>query len=264
MKKYVWLVVLLLGLLAAAPVSADPEEENGGRIADIQERGVLLVGTTGDYRPMSFLDEENETYEGFDVELAQRLAEALGVDTVEFVPTTWPQLLQDTVDGKFDVAMCGITKTAVREEAADMSRGYLTFGKTILVRSADADKYRTLEDLNRPEVRVMVNPGGTNEKFAKEKLPKATLLIHPKNAEIPALVADGKADVMITETMEARRCVRDDSRLAAPLINKPFTENHFGILMMRQEDDLLPFINQWMEDIEADGTLADMETRYIK
>ena len=110
----------------------------------------------------------------------------------------------------------------------------------------------------------MVNPGGTNEKFAKEKLPKATLLIHPKNAEIPALVADGKADVMITETMEARRCVRDDSRLAAPLIDKPFTENHFGILMMRQEDDLLPFINQWMEDIEADGTLADMETRYIK
>ena len=145
-----------------------------------------------------------------------------------------------------------------------MSRGYLTFGKTILVRSVDADKYRTLEDLNRPEVRVMVNPGGTNEKFAKEKLPKATLLIHPKNAEIPALVADGKADVMITETMEARRCVRDDSRLAAPLIDKPFTENHFGILMMRQEDDLLPFINQWMEDIEADGTLADMEARYIK
>ena len=83
----------------------------------------------------------------------------------------------------------------------------------------------------------MVNPGGTNEKFAKEKLPKATLLIHPKNAEIPALVADGKADVMITETMEARRCVRDDSRLAAPLIDKPFTENHFGILMMRQEDE---------------------------
>lgn len=264
MKKYVVLTLILVSMLLTASAAADPEDETGGRIAAIQERGVLLVGTTGDYRPMSFLNEESNSYEGFDIELAQRLAEAIGVDTVEFVPTTWGSLLQDTVDGKFDVAMSGITKTAAREAIVSMSRGYLTFGKTILVRAEDRGKYRSLEDLNQPGVRVMVNPGGTNEKFAQEKLPRATLLLHAKNTEIPAMIAASKADVMITETMEARHYIQADPHLAAPLLDKPFTENHFGIMMMKQDDDLLPFVNQWMDELETDGTLAEMTTRYLQ
>ena len=54
-----------------------------------------------------------------------------------------------------------------------MSDGYLCNGKTILCRVADADRYQSLEDLDKPEVRVMVNPGGLNEKFANENLPHA-------------------------------------------------------------------------------------------
>ena len=81
----------------------------------------------------------------------------------------------------------------------------MLFGKTILCRKADAKKFKSEDDLNKKSVRVMVNPGGTNEKFALANLPDCTLLVHPQNAEIPGLIAEGKADVMITETMEARR-----------------------------------------------------------
>ena len=110
----------------------------------------------------------------------------------------------------------------------------------------------------------MVNPGGTNEKFAKANLPQATLLVHQQSAEIPGLVAEGKADVMITETMEARRYVRDNNKLAAPLVNAPFTKNNFGIMMKKGDQDFLNFVNLWMEEVQFNGTLDQLEAKYIK
>lgn len=234
-----------------------------GKVEDIQARGTLLVGSTGDYKPMSYLNKETGKYEGFDCEVVQLLAQSLGVK-VEYVPTTWKTLQADTMAGKFDIAMSGITRTFAREQKMNMSHGYLTFGKTILCRKADAKKFKSQADLNNKNVRVMVNPGGTNEKFAVANLPDCTLLVHSQNAEIPSLIAEGKADVMITETMEARRCVRDDARLAAPLIDDPFTKNHFGILMAKGDQDWLNYVNFFMEEKEMDGTLAKLEDQYIK
>ena len=220
------LAATMLGIGGLMPTA------EAGKIEDIQARGALLVGSTGDYKPMSYLNKETGKYEGFDVEVAELLAKSLGVK-VEYVPTTWKTLTADTMSGKFDIAICGITRTFARAQKMDMSHGYLLFGKTILCRKADAKKFKSEADLNKKSVRVMVNPGGTNEKFALANLPDCTLLVHPQNAEIPGLIAEGKADVMITETMEARRYTRDDARLAAPLLDDPFTRNQFGILMQK-------------------------------
>ena len=117
--------------------------------------------------------------------MAASLAKKLGVK-LEYVPTTWKTLTADTLAGKFDVAMCGITVTDARKKEMAMSEPYLTFGKTILVTKTKAGQFKSLADVNKPSVRVMYNPGGTNEKFAKESTPKAQLIMHEQNAEIPA------------------------------------------------------------------------------
>ena len=88
---------------------------------------------------------------------------------------------------KFDLAIGGITITDARREIMDMSEGYLGNGKTILCRTEDATRFQSLADIDKPEVRVMVNPGGLNEKFANENLTHATIIVHPKNEEIPSL-----------------------------------------------------------------------------
>ena len=228
----------------------------------IREAGVLRVGTAGDYKPMSFLDPETGTYWGFDTELAEDLAAALGV-RIEYVPTSWPTLMEDTLAGKFDLAICGITVTDARKEQALMSDGYLRNGKTVLCRAEDADRYTSLEAINRPEVRVMENPGGLNEKFARENLPDATLVIHDVNQEIPGLVASGEADVMITEVMEAGYYVGQDSRLAAPTIYEPFTNGQLGVLMPNGSEDLLAYVNGFLEEERANGRLDELAEKYI-
>ena len=231
-------------------------------VTRIQERGTLQVGTTGDYRPLSFR-EDDRRYWGFGIEVAGEIAKRLGV-SIEFIPTSWPTLTADVLvePQKFDLAIGGITITDARRETMLMSEGYLANGKTILCRASEADRYQSLADIDKPEVRVMVNPGGLNEKFANENLTHATIIVHQKNEEIPSLIAEGKADVMITEITEAPYYVQTDTRLAAPLLNTPFNHGEIGVLMRKGQDDLLQMVNATIRQMKVDGSLRKLHEKY--
>ena len=233
-----------------------------GKVAQIAEHGTLLVGTTGDYRPLSYREADGN-YWGFGIEVAGKIAERLGV-SIEFVQTSWPTLTADVLaePQTFDMAIGGITITDARWETLLMSDGYLCNGKTILCRASEADRYRSLVDIDRPEVRVMVNPGGLNEKFALANLTQAQIIVHERNEEIPSLVAEGQADVMITEITEAPWYVQNDARLSAPLLSSPFTHGEIGVLMRKGQDDLLALVNAVIAQMKADGSLRGLHEKY--
>lgn len=249
-------------LIVAAVLFAGCGTVQSDSLSAVRQRGVLLVGATGDYKPMSFREPATGKYWGFDAALAEDLARDLGVK-LEYVPTSWPTLMQDTLAGKFDLAICGITITADRKQQALMSDGYLGNGKTVLCRVADAGKYVSLAAINRPDVRVMENPGGLNEKFARKHLPHATLIIHPVNEEIPGLVASGKADVMITEIMEAAYYCSKDKRLAAPLLDAPFTRGELGALLPPGNKTLRDYINGFIAKARKNGRLEELKAEYL-
>lgn len=88
------------------------------------------------------------------------------------------------------------------------------------------------------------------------------MLLWQKNEEIPTLVAEGKADVMITEITEAPYYVQADSRLAAPLLSKPFNHGEIGILMRKGQDDLLQVVNDIIRKMKRNGTLRRLKKEY--
>ena len=233
-----------------------------GKVAEILDRGIILFGTTGDYRPLSFCEPDG-TYWGFGIDVANEIARRLGVD-IEFKKTSWPTLTADVLTEPqiFDLAIGGITITDTRRETMLMSDGYLANGKTILCRASEADRYKSLADIDKPEVTVMVNPGGLNEKFANENLTHANIVVYQKNEEIPTLVAEGAADVMITEITEAPYYVQTDTRLAAPLLNAPFTHGEIGILMRKGQEDLLQMVNNVICQMKSDGSLRKLHEKY--
>ena len=235
-----------------------------GHLEDIAARGTIRIGTTGDYIPMSYRNPRTGAYEGIDAELSQLIADSLGVK-IEYVPTSWPTLTADTLAGKFDIALCGISRNYARAKTMAMSDAYGegAFGKTILCRKSDAKKYQSLADIDKPEVRVMINPGGTNEKFAHANLKKAKLIVHQENADIPRQVAEGNADIMITETVEAARYIELNDKLAAPLMKAPFTRHSCGILMQKGDQEFLNYINFVLAELKMDGTLAKLEKKYL-
>ena len=265
MKLWILAAILILcGTVSFASCTSNDDNPSAVQptVQNIQNRGKLLVGTTGDYRPLSYREADGN-YWGFGIEMAEKIAERIGVG-IEFVQTSWPTLTADVqVEPQtFDLAIGGITITDTRKETMMMSDGYLCNGKTILCRADEADRFQSQADIDKPEVRVMVNPGGLNEKFANENLTHATIIVWQKNEEIPNQVAEGNADVMITEITEAPWYVKNDPRLAAPLLKAPFTHGEIGVLMRKGQDDLLTLVNAVIAKMKADGTLRQLHEKY--
>ncbi|MGL5545024.1 MAG: transporter substrate-binding domain-containing protein [Cetobacterium sp.] len=226
----------------------------------IVNRGILKVGTTGDYKPFTYLDKDR--YIGYDIEVAKLLAKELGVE-IEFVPTTWKTLLSDLNSEKYDIAMGGITRTVSRQIEAETSTPYLIFGKCFLVRRGEKEKYSSLEDVNRPEVRVGVNIGGTNEIFADEKLKMATIIRYKNNLDVPTAVSKGEVDVMVTETPEAIVYEREVNSLEGSMIENPVTRSQMGYLIKKDQIHFLNTINFLLNELEVKGEIGELKKKYF-
>lgn len=232
------------------------------RLDTILKRGYIRVGTTGDYKPFTYLNPKTNEYEGYDVEAAKLLAKNLGVK-VRFVPTTWPNLMSDLLADKFDIAMGGITRTMDRQKKAHLSHPYLKFGKSPLIRKEDQGKYKSLADIDQPNVKIGVNPGGTNEKFVKAHIKNAKVVVVEKNLEIPGMVANGKVDVMITDSVEAVTYAKNNPRLYAALTDQTFTTSEMGYLMQRGDSIFANWIDFWMEEMMLTGEFEKLKKQWI-
>lgn len=159
----------VLAAVAAGVVSLVPVTVPAGAAGPV---GALRVCTTGDYAPYSIADGHGG-YRGIDIDLANGLGGLLR-RPVEFESTTWSTLAADFGAKNCDIAVGGISESASRRAFSDFSMEYGTDGKTPIVRAADAGKYATIDQIDRPGVRVVVNPGGTNGLFDQWIGPDAT------------------------------------------------------------------------------------------
>jgi cyclohexadienyl dehydratase len=210
----------------------------------VEQSGVLRVCTTGDYRPFTHAEADGN-YTGIDIDQAQSLAKALGV-RAEFVKTSWPTLMADFAAGKCDIAMGGISVTLARQKVAAFSAPYMVDGKTPIARCADVDKYQTLAQIDQPQVRVIVNPGGTNATFAQAHLHVVKPIIYPDNNTIFEQIVTGKADVMITDATETRLQHKLHPELCAIHPDHPFTYGEKAYILPRGDVPFKAFVDQWL------------------
>ncbi len=233
-------VVVSVGLAGLSPVPAHAED------------AALRICTTGDYRPLTFLEPATTQYEGIDVDMARDLAAALGRTPV-FVPTTWPTLSADiTTPGRCDIAMGGISVAPARLKIGAFTAPYLASGKAPITRSASAQRFTSVEAINQPGARVIEKPGGSNEQFAREHFPLADLEIWPDNTTIFDELAAGRADVMITDAIEARYQAQRHPGLAAVNPDHPFTHEDQGYLLPLGSP-LSADVRTWLDHALSDG-----------
>ncbi len=250
--------VLVVCALAAfaAPAAAQT------RLDDILARGALRVGTTGDYPPFTARGADGG-YSGLDIDAAQSLGAALGV-RVEFVATRWSDLVRDLDAGAFDIAMGGVSVTLERQKKAYFSAPYLSDGKTPIARCADKGKFETLAAIDRPDVAVIVNPGGTNEKFDRAHLKAARIEVWSDNLSIFDRLEKGGADLMVTDATETLYQQKlHAGALCAIHPDAPFDFSEKAYLMPR-DAALKEFVDQWLRISLANGAFSAIRAKWLE
>ncbi|UYB39156.1 transporter substrate-binding domain-containing protein [Streptomyces sp. Je 1-4] len=263
----------LLAVTAAAPAAPDtPAAAREATTASVGKqsaldtvprRKVLRVCTTGDYRPFSHLDPATGKYSGVDIQMAGDLAKSLGARP-RYVATTWAGLVGDLTAGRCDIAMGGVSVTLPRARSVYFSEPTRTDGKTPIVRCTDKDKYRTLQQIDRPGTRVIVNPGGTNEEFARAHLHRAALTVHPDNTTIFDEIIAGRADVMMTDAGETRYQAKIHPELCPLHPDKPFSFSEKAYALPRGDDEFKAYVDQWVHLATHDGTYRKYEDAWMK
>lgn len=249
-------LILIVGLCLQLPVAAQTS-----RLDEILVRGVLRVGTTGDYKPFSYRANFSSPFIGLDIELAGQLATALGV-RVEIVPTSWPDLMKDFGEDRFDIAMSGVSISLERQKKALYSIPYLKDGKTPITRCENLARFQTLAQIDQPGVRLIVNPGGTNERFARANIRQASIAVHPDNTSIFDQIVAGQADLMITDAIETRLQQKLKPALCAVHPDMPFDFSEKAYLLPR---DLIwkTFVDQWLHQAIDSGALGKLMDKWL-
>ena len=217
--------------------------KNAFVINDIKKNGILRVGTTGDYPPFSFYNKKTKKYEGTDIELAKKLAQKLDVK-LKLVKTSWPTLMNDYLNQKFEIALSGISKTKERQKVAMFSEGYFVNGKMPITLCKNKAKYKTLSDIDKKGVKLIVNPGGTNDKFARTNIENAQIIQHEDNTSIFQEIINGKADLMITDSVEVKYQTKKHSALCATT-QKSFTRTEIAALIA-QDHEWQEYVNSFL------------------
>lgn len=231
-------------LVFAAGCASTPEPRT--KLDEIRSSELLRVGTTGDFAPFSYSRDSSGTLHGVDLNFARMLAVDLGVK-VKFVLTTWPGLMDDLRADRFDIGMSGITITPERQSVALFSQPVMSSGKVAITRDENADRFQTVADINRPGIRVIVNPGGTNESFARGNFPLATIVLNEDNLTVFDKIISGEADLMVTDAVEAavQEVIHPELEVTNP--DSPFNSFDFGFLMPR-DPALKQYVDSWLEN----------------
>ena len=248
----------LLALLASVGVQA----QSSSALDGITQAGVLRACTPGDYKPFAF-QKADGAYEGIDVDLAQSLAKSLGVK-LEMVKTSWGSLMADFSGGKCDIAVGGISVTTERQKRAFFSTAYMINGKVPLARCEDVAKFQSVADIDKAGVRVIANPGGSNERFAKANFKTATLTIHAENLTIFDELLARRADVFVTEAAEALTQQKLKPGLCAVNPEKPLQYGEMGYLLPRGDGVMKAYVDQWLHLAKASGEYQKVVDAWLR
>ncbi len=257
-----WMIGAVAFAVIATTSSAHAQAPAPSRLDEIVSRGTLRVGMTGDYRPFTHLDKATTTFEGFDVDMANALGQALGVK-VEFVPTSWPSMMKDFEANSFDMVAGGVSITLDRQKKGLFSTPIMREGKTPIARCTDAGKFDTLAEIDKPGTRVIVNPGGTNERFARANVKNAEIRVYPDNVTIFDEIAKGNADLMMTDSSETRYQQKlHPGVLCAVHPDKPFDFAEKAYWLQR-DVALKAFVDQWLHISMANGSYKKIYDKWF-
>jgi len=243
MKSLKFAIIATLGLIVAATSATTASAQS--RLKEILSNGVLKVGTTGDWNPMTMKDPATNTYKGYDIDMMTELAKDLGVK-VEFVATDWKTLVNGVIANKYDIT--GSASISMkRAKVAGYSPSYFSLATVPLTLKKNLSRFTSWADLDKPGVTVAATLGTTQEQQVKLFFPNAKKKIIEAPARDFQEVLAGRADAHITSNVEAGKLVEKYSQLAVVPVKEARARTPIAMLLPQNDQVWLNYVNHWVK-----------------
>lgn len=254
MKKII--VMLMAVVMLLTMFGCSKKEESGSQLDKIKEAGKIIVAMEGTWAPWTYHDEEDNLV-GYDTEVAQKIAEKLGVE-VEFVEGEWDGLFAGLDAGRYDIIVNGVDITEERSEKYDFTDAY-AYNRTALIVKGDNEEIQTFEDLNG---KTTANTLSSSYAALSESYGATTKGVDTLEQTIE-LVLNGHVDA----TLNAEVSYYDylEVHPDADLKIATFTEDttHVAIPIRKGEDELREAINKALAELAEEGVLTELSEKYF-
>ena len=227
-------------VLAASSVQATAQSA----LSEILSNGVLKVGTTGDWNPMTMRDVATNSYTGYDIDVMTQLAADLGVE-VEFVATDWKTLVSGVTSGQYHITGSASVSPS-RAKAAGYSDSYFSLATVPLTLKENAGRFSSWDDLNNADVSVAATLGTTQEKQVKQFFPDAQYRIVEAPARDFQEVLAGRADANITSNVEANKLVAQYDQLMIVPVAEGRAPTPIAMLLPQADQVWINYVNTWI------------------
>ena len=261
MKKIIVLlmaVMMTMGLAACGGSADGSAAASGGEsdsyIDQIKAKGELVVGTSADYPPYEFHTEIDgvDTIVGFDIAIAQSIADDLGVE-LKIVDMSFDNLLMSLSNGEFDMVIAGLSADEERMKTNDFSDTYLESKNLILVRKEDESKYTTTDSLKG------VKTGAQTGTMCYDRIvPFVGEDSMVGLAKVPDLVMElknGKVDVITLDYMAVLTYAAENDDLVAVDCGLPSDDEGYSIAFQKGNTEMVEYVNGVLAELKESGAI---------
>ncbi len=246
----------------ASAASAAPETSASAAnsVEAIKKAGVLKLAT-GNYKPFEFRDSKTNELVGYDIDVAKRVADKLGVK-LKAVDMDFPAIIPSVQKGDYDLAIAAMYDTEERRKAVDMTDSYMNTGM-VLVTLANNSTFHTLADLNGK--RVGVKASATSEKVANDAKTKNGYTYEVVSyKDTTGCIADleaGRVDAVVNDQLNQLEINKTDPKIK--IVGKPFTTSKLAGAVKKGNESLLKAVNETIQEMEKDGSAQKLYDKWI-
>jgi polar amino acid transport system substrate-binding protein len=256
-KLFTVSVIVLVFILCVVSVGF-----SGEVIDRIQERGYIIIGTSGSQPPLSMLKKNGEPF-GLDVDVATIVAAAMGV-RLELKVIPFKDLLPALQDGDIDVIISGMTMRPERNLKVAFVGPYFITGKGILTKEKNMERTKGVATLNNPDIVLSALANSTSQQFITQRIPRAKLSAHDNIDSAVQALRDDDADAMIADyhSCVAYALRYQDEGLVAGAAQ--FTFEALGFALPPDDTLFINWFHNLLVNLQGSGDLNTLTERWLK
>ena len=249
MKKIISLALVVVMLLTSVIAFSSCGKEDD----------VLVMATNAAFPPYEYV--EGNEFVGIDVEIAQAIAEKLGM-TLQIEDVDFGAIIGGVVEGKYDMGMAGMTVTEERKQSVNFSDTYATGVQVIVVK--EGSSITSVDDLFADDAnyKVGVQLGTTGDIYATGDFGEENVSQYTTGNEAVQALLKGDVDCVIIDNQPAKAYVANNA--GTKILETSYADEDYAICVSKANEDLLDMLNEAIYELIEDGTVAEIVNKYIK